>query len=70
MQVAIGTPLEDLIFAFGHSGGTALLKQHYLGRLTKDDALEILRIGPKGLEIPVTEASEKQPATRLRAVRR
>jgi integrase len=51
IQVAIGTPLEDLIFAFGHSGGTALLKRHYLGQLTKKDALAILRIGPNGSKI-------------------
>jgi integrase len=50
--VAIGTPLEDLIFAFGHSGGTALLKQHYLGQLTKKDALAILSFGPNGKKIP------------------
>ena len=58
VQVAVGTPLEDLIFAFGHAGGTALLKQHYLGRLTKDDALEILRTGPKGSEISLPAATK------------
>lgn len=52
IQVAVGTPLEDLIFAFGHSSGTALLKQHYLGQVTKKDALAILHIGPNGTKIP------------------
>ena len=51
IQVSIGKPLEDLIFAFGHSGGTALLKRHYLGKLTKKDALAILAIGPNGSKI-------------------
>ena len=55
VQVAIGTPLEDLIFLFGHSGGTALLKQHYLGQLTKMDASAILRLGPNGSEILVPQ---------------
>jgi integrase len=51
IQVAIGKPLEDLIFSFGHSGGSNLLKQHYLGQLTKKDALKILSIGPNDSRI-------------------
>ena len=51
IQVAIGRPLDDLIFAFGHSGGSHLLKQHYLARLTKKEALAILAIGPGGKKI-------------------
>ena len=51
MQVAIGRPLDELIFAFGHSGGSSLLKQHYLAKLTKKEALEILAIGPGGRKI-------------------
>lgn len=46
MQVAIGTPLEDLTFKFGHSGGHDLLRRHYVSRLTKKDAIAILSIGP------------------------
>jgi integrase len=49
--VANGRPLDDLVFQFGHSGGSALLKQHYLGQLTKKDARAILGIGPNGSEI-------------------
>lgn len=48
VQVAIGTPLESLIFAFGHSGGHDLLRRHYVSRLTKNDAQEIL------LSLPTT----------------
>lgn len=46
VQVAIGTPLDDLVFKFGHSGGHDILRGHYVSRLTKKDALEILAIGP------------------------
>ena len=51
IQVAIGRPLEELTFAFGHSGGSSLLKQHYLAKLTKKEALDILAIGPGGKKI-------------------
>jgi len=51
VQVAIGTPIKDLIFAFGHSGGTDLLQRHYVSRLTKKDALAILAIGPNDSKI-------------------
>jgi integrase len=52
VQVAIGTPLEELVFKFGHSGGHDLLRAHYVSRLTKKDALAILAIGPNGSKIP------------------
>ncbi len=51
VQVSIGTPLETLTFAFGHSGGHDLLRRHYVSRLTKKDALAILSIGPKGSKV-------------------
>lgn len=51
VQVAIGTPLDDLTFKFGHSGGHDLLRRHYVSRLTKKDALAILAIGPNGSKI-------------------
>jgi integrase len=51
VQVAIGTPLDDLTFKFGHSGGHDLLRKHYVSRLTKKDALAILAIGPDGSKI-------------------
>lgn len=54
VQVAIGTPLEELIFKFGHSGGHDLLRSHYVSRLTKKDALAILSTGPKGRKLVVT----------------
>jgi integrase len=51
VQVAIGTPLDDLTFKFGHSGGHDLLRRHYVSRLTKKDALAILAIGPNNSKI-------------------
>jgi len=52
VQVAIGTKLDVLTFAFGHSGGSDLLQRHYVARLTKKDALAILSIGPNDSKIP------------------
>lgn len=57
VQVAIGTPLDDLTFKFGHSGGHDLLRRHYVSRLTKKDALEILAIGPDGSKISTIAAA-------------
>ena len=51
VQVAIGTPLEELTFKFGHSGGHDLLRRHYVSRLPKKDALAILAIGPSGSKV-------------------
>lgn len=50
--VALGTPLEMLVFQFGHSGGHDLLRKHYVARLTRKDALAILQVAPKGVKIP------------------
>src|SRR5690606_29019728 len=55
--VATGEPLETLIFQFGHSGGHDLLRRHYVGRLTKKDALAIMSIGPRGEKLPTIEAA-------------
>ena len=51
VQVAIGTPLEDLTFKFGHSGGHDLLRRHYVSRLTRKDTIEILSVGPGGRKV-------------------
>ncbi len=58
VQVAIGTPLDDLAFKFGHSGGKELLRKHYVARLTRNDALTILAVGPGGSTIPLVGAPE------------
>jgi len=54
VQVAIGTPLDDLVFKFGHSGGHDLLRAHYVSRLTRKDALAVLAIGPNGSKVALT----------------
>ena len=57
VQVAIGTPLEDLTFKFGHSGGHDLLRRHYVSRLTRRDAIDILSVGPGGRKIRSLEVA-------------
>ncbi|MDP3850372.1 MAG: hypothetical protein Q8Q59_07710 [Luteolibacter sp.] len=49
--VASGVPLESLLFEFGHAGSPTLLRQHYVGRASKKQALEYFAIAPQGEEI-------------------
>lgn len=46
--VASGVPLESLLFEFGHAGTPTLLRQHYVGRASKKQALEFFAIRPDG----------------------
>lgn len=55
--VAIGEPLDTLIFQFGHTGTHDLLRKHYLGRMPVKAAREIRSLGPGGKRIPETSAS-------------
>jgi integrase len=55
--VSIGTPLKDLTFQFGHTGGHDTLRSHYVGQLTKKDALAILSTGPKGQKIKLVQVA-------------
>jgi hypothetical protein len=50
--VAIGTPIEKLLFEFGHRGNTDLLKQHYAGRASIKAAIEFFSIMPEGVAAP------------------
>ncbi len=50
--VASGVPLESLLFEFGHAGNHTLLRQHYVGRASKKQALEFFSIAPQGVKIP------------------
>lgn len=52
-MVALGKPLDNLTFEFGHSGGAAVLKSHYVGVMTKAEAIKIWSIGPSGTVVPV-----------------
>ena len=46
VSVALGKPLEALIFEHGHSGGVQMLKRHYLGAMRKSDAIKIWALRP------------------------
>ena len=54
-SVAVGTGknIEALVFEHGHSGGLTVLKKHYVGAMTKAEALAIWRMGPGGTELPL-----------------
>lgn len=55
VMVALGKPLESLTFEFGHSGGAAVLKSHYVGAITKAEAEKIWTLGPNGTEVPLEQ---------------
>lgn len=57
VEIALGRPLTELVFAFGHSGGTEVLQRHYFGRLSRREAIEILTIGPRGKKLPTVAAA-------------
>jgi site-specific recombinase XerD len=50
--VAAGVPLESLLFEFGHTQNPSVLREHYVGRASRKDAIEFFKIGPKGEEVP------------------
>jgi site-specific recombinase XerD len=54
--VAFGVKLETLLFEFGHSGNQNLLRQHYVGRASKKDALSYYSIAPEGVKIKLVKA--------------
>lgn len=51
VALALGKPIESLIFEHGHSGGTAMLRRHYIGRMPKQEAEKIWEIRPRGESI-------------------
>jgi len=46
LNVALGKPIEMLIFEHGHSGSIEMLRTHYVGKITKADALKIWAMRP------------------------
>jgi integrase len=46
VMLALGKPLEKLIFEHGHSGGVATLQRHYIGRVSKAEAAAIWGLRP------------------------
>jgi integrase len=53
VALAMGVELQTLIFEHGHSGGTEMLRKHYIGRMPKKDAQAIWSLGPKGTKLPI-----------------
>jgi hypothetical protein len=53
VALALGKELQTLIFEHGHSGGTEMLRKHYIGRVPKKDAQAIWTLGPKGTKLPI-----------------
>ncbi len=44
--IAAGVALDSMLFEFGHVGGVETLRKHYLGRATKQEALEFYNLRP------------------------
>lgn len=57
VHINSGKPLATLIFEHGHSQGEVVLKKHYLGLMTRRQALEILSIGPNGSKVETITAA-------------
>ena len=54
IHVALGKPLDALTFEFGHSGGSQMLKSHYVGVMPKAEAQMIMRIKPAQMKFSAT----------------
>jgi integrase len=57
IQVALGIPIDQLTFTFGHGTGLETLRRNYAGAMTKRDAIRISAFGPKGTKIKTTKAA-------------
>jgi site-specific recombinase XerD len=49
--VANGAKIEDLLFSFGHSGSTDILRNHYAGAARPKDAIRFFAIAPEGVKL-------------------
>jgi len=47
MHVALGKPIEMLVFEHGHAGGLQMLREHYVGKLLKAEAIKIWALRPE-----------------------
>jgi integrase len=57
VSIAMGKPIETLVFEHGHAGGLNVLRNHYVGRMTKKQALEIWSTGPKGTKVKLVSVA-------------
>ncbi len=55
--LALGKPIETLIFEHGHAEGVTTLKAHYIGKMTRKEAVAISSIGPGGTKLPTIVAA-------------
>lgn len=53
--LALGKPIAQLIFEHGHTEDIEVLRQHYIGKITKADAKAIWMIGPNGRKLKFTK---------------
>jgi site-specific recombinase XerD len=49
--VAHGAKIDDLLFSFGHSGSTDVLRNHYAGKVRPKEAIRFFSIAPEGVKI-------------------
>lgn len=49
--IASGASLDSLLFEFGHVGSANILREHYVGRASKKQAVEFFAIAPAGEKI-------------------
>jgi len=54
-MVALGKSLDNLTFEFGNSGGVAVLKSHFVGVMSKAEAIRIWSLDTNGSVIPVIQ---------------
>jgi len=47
VALALGKPIETLVFEHGHAGGLATLRNHYIGQVSKKEAREIWELAPE-----------------------
>jgi integrase len=47
VALALGKPLEQLVFEHGHTGGLEMLRKHYIGAMPKKDAIAIWSLRPR-----------------------
>lgn len=57
VEIANGASLEDLLFRFGHNEEPKTLRAHYVGRMRKKDAVEILSLGPKETSVSLIKSA-------------
>lgn len=54
--VAHGAKIEDLLFSFGHSGSTQILRNHYAGKVRPKEAIRFFAIHPEGVKLETLKA--------------